>query len=236
MSPRRLEVPIEIEIERRQGGFSLEVAWRGRCGTLGLFGPSGSGKTTVLEVVAGLRVAARAVVRVGERTLVDTGAHQNVPARHRRIGYAPQDSLLFPHLTVRGNVLYGADRSADVPLDRVLEMLEIESLIDRPVAELSGGERQRVALARALLSGPELLLLDEPLSAVDAARRRRILAALPSWLDARGVPALHVSHDAGEIESVADRVLVLEDGRLRAAGEKGVLREATPDSPEPDCP
>ena len=113
-------------------------------------------------------------------------------------------------MTVRQNVMYGADRAASTPLDAVLEMLEVEALVDREVAGLSGGERQRIALARALVSGPSLLLLDEPLSAVDVARRRRILARLVAWLRERGLPTVHVSHDAAELES-ADHVLVLGD-------------------------
>ena len=221
---RCVEVPLTLEVRLRQGRFVVDVAWSGVCGTLGLFGPSGSGKTTVLEVVAGLRRAAAGRVLVGERVLVDTRARVDMPARLRRVGYAPQDAVLFPHLTVRGNILYGADRGPGAPLEDVLQMLEIERLIDRPVSGLSGGERQRVALARALMSSPDLLLLDEPLAAVDVPRRRRILAALPRWLDERQVPALHVSHDAEEIAATADCVLVLEDGRLAASGTAEMLR------------
>ncbi len=158
----------------------------------------------------GLRTPAYGRVALGSHVLVDTSAHTWVRPRHRGVGYAPQDAALFPHMTVRQNVLYGADRAASTPLDAVLEMLEVEALVDREVAGLSGGERQRIALARALVSGPSLLLLDEPLSAVDVARRRRILARLVAWLREGGLPAVHVSHDAAELES-ADHVLVLGD-------------------------
>jgi molybdate transport system ATP-binding protein len=201
---------LTLDLAVRQGRFALNLKWEGALGLLGLFGPSGSGKTTVLEVIAGLRTLTRGRVALGSRVLADTATSTWVPPRHRGVGYAPQDAALFPHMSVRRNVLYGARRAADAPLDAVLAMLEVEPLVDRDVAGLSGGERQRVALARALLSGPSLLLLDEPLSAVDVARRRRILARLVTWLREGGLPAVHVSHDASELEA-ADHVLVLGD-------------------------
>lgn len=203
-------VVLALDLTLRQGEFALDLKWEGTVGLLGLFGPSGSGKTTVLEVIAGLRQPLRGRVALGPRVLVDTSTGTVLAPRARGVGYSPQDAALFPHMSVRKNVLYGADRAADVPLDAVMAMLEVGELLDRGVAGLSGGERQRVALARALLSGPSLLLLDEPLSAVDVARRRRILAHLVSWIRKRGLPAVHVSHDESELES-ADHVLVLGD-------------------------
>ncbi len=201
---------LTLDLAVRQGGFALDLKWEGALGLLGLFGPSGSGKTTVLELIAGLRLPTHGRVTLGSRVLVDTSARTWVRPRNRGVGYAPQDAALFPHMTVRQNVLYGADRAVSTPLEAVLGMLEVEGLVDRAVAGLSGGERQRVALARALLSGPSLLLLDEPLSAVDVARRVRILARLMTWLRDGGLPAVHVSHDAAELEA-ADHVLVLGD-------------------------
>lgn len=201
---------LALDLSVRQGRFALDLKWEGALGLLGLFGPSGSGKTTVLEVIAGLRAPTRGRIALGSRVLLDTSARTSLPPRHRGVGYAPQDAALFPHMSVRKNVLYGTGRAVDAPLEAVLAMLEVEALIDREVAGLSGGERQRVALARALLSGPSLLLLDEPLSAVDVARRRRILARLMTWLRDGGLPTVHVSHDASELEG-ADHVLVLGD-------------------------
>lgn len=201
-----------------QGGFTLDLRWNGPLGLLGLFGPSGSGKTTVVEAVAGLRPLVRGRIALADRVLDDTAHGVRRAPRDRGVGYAPQDAMLFPHMSVRQNVLYGSRRAAGVPLDEVLAMLEIAELIDRGVPGLSGGERQRVALARALLSGPSLLLLDEPLSAVDVARRRRVMARLVAWVRARGLPVLHVSHDAAEL-APADYVLVLEDGRLAGEGK-----------------
>lgn len=199
---------LTLDVVVRQGGFVLELRWDGEIGTLGLFGPSGSGKTTLLEAIAGVRRLTAGRIAFGERDFENVAGRHFVPARDRAVGYAPQDAALFPHLPVRANVLYGATRAARVPLDEVMALLEIGDLVDRAVAGLSGGERQRVAVARALLSGPSLLLLDEPLSAVDVARRRRILPRLTEWARVQGVPMVHVSHDEGEL-SAADAVVVL---------------------------
>jgi molybdate transport system ATP-binding protein len=209
--------PWQLAVRHPSGSFVLEVEWQGRCAILGISGPSGSGKTTLLEVIAGLRRPAAARVVVGDRILIDTATGVDVPVGRRGTGYVPQDVLLFPHLSVRANVLYGAPRGPGAPLTDVLAMLEIEALEDRGVAGLSGGERQRVALARALLSSPSHLLLDEPLGAVDVPRRRRILQRLAAWIAARTLPTVHVSHDAAEL-SACDHVLVLADGRLVADG------------------
>lgn len=217
-----------LSVALTQGHFSLDVAWEGQVGVLGLFGPSGSGKTTVLEVTAGLRLPLRGCIRIGSRTLLDTAAHVMVPPRERGVGYVPQEGLLFPHLSVRQNALYGAARGGTPALETVMEMLEISALTDRDVNALSGGERQRVALARALLSAPSLLLLDEPLSAVDVPRRRRVLARLRRWIAERGLPAIHVSHDAPELMA-SDHVLVLENGRVVNEGPPAsVLDTALP--------
>lgn len=199
---------LTLDLVIRQGGFVLELRWDGEIGTLGLFGPSGSGKTTLLEAIAGVRRLTAGRIAFGERDFEDVAGRRFIPARARAVGYAPQDAALFPHLPVRANVLYGATRATQVPLDEVLNLLEIGDLVDREVTGLSGGERQRVAVARALLSGPSLLLLDEPLSAVDVARRRRILPRLIEWARLQGVPLVHVSHDEGEL-SAADAIVVL---------------------------
>lgn len=204
---------LSLDLGVRQGSFVLDVKWSGPLGLLGLFGPSGSGKTTVLEAIAGLRRLSHGRIAVADRVLEDSATGLWTPPRRRGVGYAPQDAALFSHLSVRQNVLYGARRAATVPLDAVLDMLEIAPLVDRDIPGLSGGERQRVALARALLSGPSLLLLDEPLSAVDVARRRRVMARLVDWTRAVALPMLHVSHDAVELAG-ADSILVLDEGRI----------------------
>jgi molybdate transport system ATP-binding protein len=200
--------PLVLDVSVRQGRFALELQWSGEVGILGLFGPSGSGKTTLLETVAGLRRLTRGRIEFDGRVFDAAGGGRFMPARTRLVGYAPQDAALFPHMSVRDNVAYGAARAASHPVDDVFGLLEIEPLIDRNVGGLSGGERQRVAVARALLSGPSLLLLDEPLSAVDVARRRRIVPRLVEWCQSRALPMLVVSHDEAELQA-AQSVIVL---------------------------
>jgi molybdate transport system ATP-binding protein len=186
-----------------------------------LFGPSGAGKTSVLDLIAGLRRAPSAYIELDGRVLTDTAARQEVPARDRHIGYVPQDGALFPHLSVRGNLLYGvkAGNKGDTSLDRVTGVLEIGHLLDRRIGDLSGGEKQRVALARALLSSPRLLLLDEPLAALDEELKGRVLSYLQRVRDELRVPMLYVSHTTDELRALCDDVLVLDRGTLRGRGE-----------------
>jgi molybdate transport system ATP-binding protein len=219
-------IDLSFDIRVEQGGFTLEVADRSRVEVLGLFGPSGSGKTTLLESITGIRRPARGEVAVGGTTLFASAKGIDLRPRDRRIGYVPQDVLLFPHLSVRGNLVYGAGRrnqgsGKHVDLGSVAEMLEIGGLLNRRIQGLSGGERQRVALGRALMTHPALLLLDEPLAAVDRSRRERILPFLLRIRRELHVPLIYVTHDAGELREIADRVLVLEEGRVAHAGPPG---------------
>ena len=218
-----MPVTITLDFVLRQGDFRLTIAEHVETLVLALFGASGSGKTTVLESVAGLRRPESGRIEVEGRTLYSSKQNIDLAPRSRRIGYVPQDSVLFPHMNVRKNILYGADRGNGITLDRVLEILEIESLLDRPVASLSGGERQRVALARALMSSPRLLLLDEPLAAVDLELRRRIVPCLRRIRDELGVPMIYVSHDAAEIRTIADRAIVLDRGTVSASGDPAAV-------------
>jgi molybdate transport system ATP-binding protein len=196
-----------------QGNFVLELEQELASGITALFGPSGSGKTTVLDAIAGLRKPSAGVISINDRMLFDTRQGISLPPHERHVGYVPQDVALFPHMDVRRNVLYGRRLGQKLSLETVVLMLEVGGLLDRRVSELSGGERQRVALARALMSAPELLLLDEPLAAVDVERRRRILPYLLRVRDDLGIPVIYVSHDRAEVNQLADRVIVLEDGR-----------------------
>jgi molybdate transport system ATP-binding protein len=201
-------IDLAFDIRVEQGSFVLEIADRAQVEVLGLFGPSGAGKTTLLEAIAGIRKPARGEIVVGGVTLFSSSKRVDVPPRHRRIGYVPQDALLFPHMSVRGNLLFGA-RSSRLELASVVEMLEIASLLDRRPQGLSGGERQRVALGRALMTHPALLLMDEPLAAVDRERRERILPYVMRVRRELHVPLIYVTHDRNELDQIADRVLVL---------------------------
>ena len=208
---------IRLAFTLAQGDFTLALQEMLGEGITALFGPSGAGKTTTLDAIAGLRRPSQGSIAVGDRTLYDSVTGVNLPPHSRRIGYVPQDPALFPHMNVRRNVLYGRRPGQRLALETVSEMLEVGTLLDRRVADLSGGERQRVALARALMSAPDLLLLDEPLAAVDVERRRRILPYLLRVRDELKVPVVYVSHDRAEVDRLADRVIELENGVVRGS-------------------
>jgi molybdate transport system ATP-binding protein len=214
---------IALDIQLTQGTFRLEVSATFNGRATAIFGPSGSGKTTTLDAIAGLRTPDRGTIAIDERALFSSAERINVPAHQRHVGYVPQDVALFPHMNVRRNLLYGRHPGTSPPLERVVSMLEIEPLVDREVGALSGGERQRVALGRALMSGPSLLLLDEPLAAVDVPLRRRILPYLERVRDEWHLPIVYVSHDREEVRRLADYVVVLEGGRVTAAGSPMTL-------------
>ena len=199
-------IALHIDISLRQGDFSLVVSDSAAVEVLGLYGPSGSGKTTLLEAIAGIRTPNQGEIRVGDRTLFSSAKAINVPARDRQIGYVPQDALLFPNLDVKGNIRYGAKGSA---FESLVEILDLQSLLDRRVGMLSGGEKQRVAIARALMTRPSILLLDEPLAAVDRGRRDVILPYILRIRKELHVPLIYVTHDEAELNSIADRVLRL---------------------------
>ncbi|MGH9411684.1 MAG: ATP-binding cassette domain-containing protein [Vicinamibacterales bacterium] len=218
---------IEIDVTLAQGTFTLHAAIRIAAAATAIFGPSGAGKTTMLDAIAGLRTPQRGTIAVGGRLLYSSSDAIDVPPHQRRIGYVPQDVSLFPHMDVRRNLLYGRHAGVSPDLDRVLAMLEIEALVDRRVTDLSGGERQRVALGRALMSGPSLLLLDEPLAAVDVPLRRRILPYLQRVRDELHVPILYVSHDRDEIVALADAVVLVESGRVTAVQDAARFRDAS---------
>lgn len=214
-----ITLDLKIPLER----FSLEVKWETEESSLGIFGHSGAGKTTILEALAGLRPQARGLIRVSGETWLDSSKGIDLPPEKRGAGYVPQDTLLFPHRDVLGNLLSGAHRSNGpwrrrLSFEKVLEVLELRSLKEARVDELSGGERQRVALGRALCSGPSLLLLDEPLAGMDLPLRRRILPYLIRVREEFSVPTLFVSHDASEMRLLCREVMVLEMGKELAHG------------------
>jgi molybdate transport system ATP-binding protein len=211
--PSRSARVIALDFSLRQGSFTLDIHANLDRPVTALFGPSGAGKTTVLDAIAGLRTPSSGSIRIEGRTLFERG-RVNLPPHRRHVGYVAQDVALFPHLSVRSNVLYGRREGQKLSLETVAGMLEIEMLLERRVPQLSGGEKQRVALARALMSAPELLLLDEPLAAVDVERRRRILPYLERVRDELRVPIVYVTHDPAEARQLASEVIVLENGRM----------------------
>jgi len=202
------------------GGFHLDAEFSTESLVTGLVGPSGSGKTSILSLIAGLRAPRRGRVRLGNHLLVDTTTRVCVPPEARRIGYVFQEYLLFPHLTVRRNLLFGQRRrpgnARPVKFDRVVEVLGLGAVLDRPPHTLSGGERQRVAVGRALLCGPELLLLDEPLAAVDSELRDKVLTYLEQVVNEWQVPILYVTHVETEVKRLAQWVICIKDGRIVA--------------------
>jgi molybdate transport system ATP-binding protein len=208
----------DFDFTLEQGEFTLTFNVHVDARALALFGPSGSGKTSALETVAGLRTPRRGRIAVNGHVLVDIDGRVNTPVRHRRTGYVPQDILLFPHLNVRDNVTYGRRDGNRPDLAVLIELLELAPLMNRRVGSLSGGERQRVAMARALFSGPDVLLLDEPLAAVDLPRRRRIVDALLGIRDQLGVPLIYVTHLPEEALTVADWAVLIDGGRIVGAG------------------
>jgi molybdate transport system ATP-binding protein len=216
-------VSLEVDIRHRRGDFALEAAFAvDEPGVTALFGPSGAGKTTLVHAVAGLLRPDAGRIRVDGETVVDTAARRFVPARARAIGYVFQDGRLFPHLTVRDNLLFGARRArrrpARIDFDAVVALLALGPLLQRRPNGLSGGERQRVALGRALLARPRLLLLDEPLSALDAELKDEILPFLAAVRDEARIPMVYVSHALDEVTRLADTLVLVERGGVRAAG------------------
>ena len=205
-----------LDFALQQGEFTLEIHEQLEARSVSLFGPSGAGKTTILDAIAGLRHPGRGRIEVAGRVLFDNDRGVDLPPQSRRIGYVPQDVALFPHMSVLRNVMYGAPRGS-MPRDSVVTLLEIEPLLGRRVEGLSGGERQRVAIARALMSAPDVLLLDEPLAAVDVERRDRILGYIQQVRDELEVPMVYVSHAADEVQRIADHVIALDYGRVRAS-------------------
>jgi molybdate transport system ATP-binding protein len=192
-------------------GFALDFAFAAERGVTALVGPSGCGKTTVLNLIAGLLAPAEGAIALGERVLFDARAGVDVPPDGRSLGYVFQDYQLFPHMSVVENLQYGARRNRTGAGDftKIAQTLDLGDLLHRAPASLSGGQRQRVALGRALLRGPQLLLLDEPLNALDVDLRRSIAEYLGRVIQEFQIPSILVSHDPERIASLADSTIEL---------------------------
>jgi len=230
---------LKLECRHRYpGGFDLDLSLSVDVRFTALVGPSGSGKTTLLSLIAGLARPDFGKISLAGQLLLDTSTRLCRPPEARNIGFVFQDSRLFPHLTVKANLRYGERwrrrKKRSVEFRRVVDVLDIGHLLDRYPRNLSGGERQRVALGRALLSGPELLLMDEPLASLDAALKARVLAYLERVVSEWKIPTLFVTHSQAEVRRAADCVVRIDRGRLLAIGSPDDVlgRELTwPDEP-----
>jgi len=218
---------LRVDISRQLDDFSLDVAFTSEGRVTGLFGSSGAGKTSLVNMIAGLVRPDRGIIAIDNAALYDDSKRIDLPVHLRRIGYVFQDARLFPHLSVAQNLDYGrrmnglARDAADE--SRIAGMLDIGHLMARRSGGLSGGERQRVALGRALLAKPRLLLLDEPMGALDDARKAEIMPYLIRLRDDGDVPMVLVSHDADEMRQLATNVVLLKRGRVAAIGGPEVL-------------
>lgn len=197
--------------------FELDVDISLSHGILALVGPSGAGKTTILQCIAGLQTPSWGGININDKTIFSSELGTDIPIRQRRIGYVFQDYALFPHMTVEKNVVYGKPQKGSTPnkvlsVTNVLEMLKIQHLRNRYPNQISGGEKQRVALARALMTEPELLLLDEPLSALDQDTRSTLQQELLKLQAQWQIPFILVTHDVREAEMLGDQIIKLDHG------------------------
>lgn len=217
---------ISVDIAKRLDEFALNVAFEAGGGVTALFGRSGAGKSTIVKAIAGLVRPERGRIQVSDDVLFDAARGVDVPAQRRRAGVVFQDGRLFPHLSVRQNLLYGFARAKGeraIDAESVIRMLGIEALLERKPLTLSGGERQRVAVGRALLAQPRVLLMDEPLASLDAARKDEVLPYLEE-LNARfRIPIIYVTHDADEVLRLASDVVLLANGTVAASGALGAV-------------
>lgn len=222
MSMPAVSVAFELRLQSRERRFDLDMRFDSSQQRIVLFGPSGAGKSVTLQVVAGLLRPASGRIAIGERVLYDSRKGIDVPPRERRIGYVLQDHALFPHLSVRNNIAFGLrclrrpwlDAAARRRVDAMLALFELEPLAAMRPQALSGGQRQRVALARALIVEPSLLLLDEPFAALDARLRQRMREQLRELQQRIGIPMLLISHDLQDVRSLAETLVVIDQGRV----------------------
>ena len=226
---------LALDVEKRLGTFQLAAKFETEARVTALFGPSGAGKTTIVNMIAGLVAPDRGRIMYRGKVLFDAAGKVNLPPHRRQFGYVFQDGRLFPHMSVRGNLEYGRrmyrlKRDA-AELERVIALLDIGHLTDRRPGKLSGGERQRVAIGRALLMRPQLLLLDEPLASLDAARKAEIMPYLERLRDEAQVPMIYVTHQPEDARRLASTVVRIEAGRVAAGGGPELLDGAPAELP-----
>ena len=213
---------LEVAIDKALGDFTLSARFESAGGITALFGRSGAGKSTLVNAIAGLVRPDSGAIRLDGVALFDAGAGIDVPVRKRGIGYVFQEGRLFPHYSVRGNLMYGRSRTPRRQrwgsFDQIVALLGIGELLGRRPASLSGGEKQRVAIGRALLQSPRLLLMDEPLASLDPARKEEILPYVERLRDEMKLPIVYVSHSVDEVTRLADTLVLIADGRTIASG------------------
>ena len=215
---------LTVQLSHQIGSFALDITFeQPSSGLTALFGPSGAGKTVTINAIAGLTKPDAGKIELNGTTLFSSDTSINLSPHKRRIGYVFQDARLFPHLSIKANLLFGAKRSPRPPeqkvIDHMIELLEIGHLMNRYPANLSGGEKQRVAIGRALLSSPDLLLLDEPMAALDHRRKEEIMRLIETIRDESKSPILMVSHSISEVTRLADTMILLDQGKVAAFGK-----------------
>ncbi len=227
---------LSVDVTKKIGDFNIAAKFEVPSGATVLFGPSGSGKTSIVNMIAGLITPDSGRIMCRGRLIFDSKERINQPPHQRCFGYVFQDGRLFPHMSVAKNLDYGRKRLG-LPRDRaaherIIDMLDIGHLTHRRPGTLSGGERQRVAIGRALLMNPQLLLLDEPLASLDAARKREIMPYLIRLRDDTGIPMVYVSHHAAEVRRIATAVVRIEAGRVIGIGGTDLIEGANADGLE----
>ncbi|MEO1206047.1 MAG: ATP-binding cassette domain-containing protein [Pseudomonadota bacterium] len=223
---------IEVDVRKRHGTFHLDLAFQTPVkGVLGLVGPSGAGKSTLFSLMSGISKPDDGRIAVGGLTLFDSERGIDIPSARRHIGIVFQDPLLFPHLSVKGNLLYASKGRETDDFEKTVQVAGLEQLLNRRPHKLSGGERQRVAIGRALLSKPKLMLLDEPLSALDQERKLEVLEHLIAVRALTKIPMIYISHASQEIRKIADRVLTIRDGRFVSLSDSPIGIHAEPTIP-----
>ncbi|EIK0770563.1 MULTISPECIES: molybdenum ABC transporter ATP-binding protein ModC [Vibrio] len=211
---------IKVQFKQMLGETDFDIKLKLPCnGISALFGRSGAGKTTLINIISGLVTPRQGYVAVGEHVLFDSEQGINLPTHKRGIGYVFQDSRLFPHYSVQGNLLYGVKEKDDEYFDAVTELLSIKPLLKRFPVSLSGGEKQRVAIARALLSKPNLLLMDEPLASLDMPRKREVMPFLEELSEKVNIPIIYVTHSLQEILRLAQHLAIIDQGKISSSGK-----------------